>query len=109
MNKEKGEETKIKERFYAKKSEIRSVFYTNKPMFVLVYKETLLNINDLGSSLPSIVSSSLQAFEDGLCGLPPFKGIEHQIDLVLELQFKINLLIRLIPRKQRSFNAKWRN
>ena len=33
-------------------------------MFVLLYKETLLNINDLDSSLPSVVSSLLQEFED---------------------------------------------
>ena len=52
MNKEKGEETKRKENFYAKRVRSRVLFYTNKPMFVLVYKETLLNINDPGSSLP---------------------------------------------------------
>ena len=36
-------------------------------MFVLffLYKDTLLNINDLDSSLPSVVSSLLQDFEDG--------------------------------------------
>ena len=32
-------------------------------MFVLLYKETLLNINDLDSSLPSVVSSLLQELE----------------------------------------------
>ena len=45
MSKGKGEETKRKESFYTKKSEIKSVFYSNKPMFVLLYKEKLLNIN----------------------------------------------------------------
>ena len=75
MNKEKGEETKRKESFYEKKSEIKSVFNTNKPMFVLWYKEMLLNINDLDSSLPSVVSSLLQEFkyafpEDDPSGLP---------------------------------------
>ena len=54
-----GDETKRKQSFYVKKSEIESVFHTNKPMFVLLYKETLLNINDLDSSLPSFVSSLL--------------------------------------------------
>ena len=42
-----------------KQSEIKSDFYTNKSMFVLLYKETLLNINDLDSSLPSVVPSLL--------------------------------------------------
>ena len=85
VNKEKGEETKRKENFYVKKSEIKSVFYTNKPMFVLLYKEALLNINKLDSTLPSVFSSLLQELEDvfpddGPNGLPPFRGIEHQID-----------------------------
>ena len=33
-------------------------------MFVLLYKEMLLNLNDLDSSLPSVFSSLLQEFED---------------------------------------------
>ena len=33
-------------------------------MFVLLYKEKLLNNNDLDSSLPSVVSSLLQEFQD---------------------------------------------
>ena len=47
MNTEKWEETKRRESFYAKKSEIKSAFYINKPMFVLLYKEALLNINEI--------------------------------------------------------------
>ena len=54
-------------------------------MFILLYKEGLLNINEL-DSIPSFFSSLLQKFEDvfpddGSSGLPPFRGIEHQIDL----------------------------
>ena len=71
MNKEKEEQRKRKESFYTKKSEIKSVFYSNKPMFVLLYKETLLNINDLDSSLPSVVSSLLYEFEDVFLGDSP--------------------------------------
>ena len=45
-------------------------------MFVLLYKETLLNNNNLDSSLSSVVSSLLQEFkyvipEDDPNGLPP--------------------------------------
>ena len=50
VNKEKGEEKKRKESFYAKNSEIKSDCYTNRTIFVLLYKEALLNINDLDSS-----------------------------------------------------------
>ena len=56
---EKGWETKGKESFYTKDSELMSAFYSNKPMIVLLYKEMFLNINDLDSSLPNVVSSLL--------------------------------------------------
>ena len=59
MNDEKGGETKRKESLYTKDSELKTTFYSNKPMYVLLYKETLLNINDLDYSLPSVVSSLL--------------------------------------------------
>ena len=58
-------------------------FHTNKPMFVLLYKETLLNINELDSSLPCVVSSLLQEFKyvfpkDDPSGLPPEETKELQ-------------------------------
>ena len=57
--------------FYAKASDVKNAFYTNQPIFVLLYKEVCFNINEL----------------DNLCcrntsGLPPIRGIEHQIDFV---------------------------
>ena len=87
VNDEQEGETKRKESFYAKDSELKSVFYSKKPMFVLLYKETLLEINDLDSSLPSIVSSLLQEFkyvipEDDPGDLPPeeTKEIQSQVE-----------------------------
>ena len=52
-----------------------------------MYKEVFLNANQLDSSLPSVVISLLQEFEDVFPeevphGLPPIRGIEHQIDFV---------------------------
>ena len=89
VRKEKREEIERKGNFYAKKSEIKSAFHTNKPMFVLLYKETFLNISDLDSSLPSVVSFLLQEFEDvfledGPSGFPP--------DETKELQCKVEEL-----------------
>ena len=59
VNYEKGGKTKRKEIFFIKDSELKSSFYSNKPMFVLLYKQTLLNNSDLDSSLSSVVSSLL--------------------------------------------------
>jgi len=52
-----------------------------------LYKDTLFTSNTLPSTLPSAVFDVLQDFEDVfldevLPGLPPKRGIEHQIDLV---------------------------
>ena len=83
MNYEKGGETKRKESFFIKDSKLKSAFYSNTPMFVLLYKEMLLNNNDLDSSLPNVVSCLLQEFkyvilEDEPNGLPPEETKELQ-------------------------------
>ena len=67
--------------FYAKASDVKSAFYTNQPIFVLLY-----NTNELDESLPSVVVSLLQEYKDVFpndvpSGLPPIRGIDHQIDL----------------------------
>jgi hypothetical protein len=59
----------------------------NAIFFVLLYKDTLLSTNNLPYTLPSIVFDALQEYEDVFpdevsLGLPPKRGIEHQIDLV---------------------------
>jgi hypothetical protein len=73
--------------FYAKASDGKSVFYTNQLIFVLLYKEACFNTNKLDESLPSVVVSLLQKYEavfptDVPSGLPPIRGIEHQINFV---------------------------
>ena len=73
--------------FYAKASEVKSTFYTNQLIFVLLYKETCFNTNELDKSLPSVIASLLQEYEDVFPNdvpsrLPPIRGIEHQIDFV---------------------------
>lgn len=71
----------------ATKSEMRKM-RDNPHMLhlVLLYKDVILATNVL-TSLPSVVSNVLQAFNDVFpeeipAGLPPLRGIEHQIDLI---------------------------
>jgi hypothetical protein len=71
----------------AKKSEIKRALISHQPLIVLMYKEALLCTNDLVGALPSDIVSLLQEFEDVLPeevphGLPPIRGIEHQIDFI---------------------------
>jgi hypothetical protein len=63
------------------------LFYANKPMIVFVYKKTYFNTNDLDYVVFSVAISLLQEFndvfpEDIPNGLPPLRGIKHQIDFV---------------------------
>ena len=51
--------TKIQGSFYAKVSDVKNVFYTNQPIFVLLCKEVCFNTNELDESLPSVVISLL--------------------------------------------------
>jgi hypothetical protein len=70
------------------KSEMRDV--RNNPtevLIVLVYKDTLVPANNL-TSIYSVIAHVLQDYndvfpEETLVGLPPLRGIEHQIDLAL--------------------------
>ena len=81
------EKQKKQASFYAKTSNVKSAFYTNQSIFVLLYKEACFNNNELNESFPSVVVSLLQEYEDMFpndvfSGLPPIRGIEHQIDFV---------------------------
>ncbi|XP_070037857.1 uncharacterized protein, partial [Nicotiana tomentosiformis] len=76
-----------KESFYIKAKECLNARKEGLPIILLTYKEVLINSELLTSSLPSIISSLLQDFEDVFPedipnGLPPLRGIEHQIDFV---------------------------
>jgi hypothetical protein len=82
-----SEQQKKQVSFYAKASDVKNAFYANQPIFVLLYKEACFNTNELDESLPSVVISLLQEYEDVFpndvpSGLPPIRGIEHQIDFV---------------------------
>jgi len=70
-----------------KKKEVRRAFETNRPMILFVYKEANFSHTDFVVSVPLEVQSVLQEFEDIFpeeipTGLPPIRGIEHQIDFV---------------------------
>ena len=58
------EKPKNQPNFYAREGEVRSAYFTNKPMVLLVYKETFFNTNDLDHVGPSIAISLLQEFDD---------------------------------------------
>ena len=54
-----GRKIERKTNFFAKASEVKRSLFLNKPMIVLLYKETLCNTNQLDTSLPSSMVSLL--------------------------------------------------
>lgn len=78
---------KPKVNFFAKGSELKKATVERQLMILLVYKESLLNFEESNTSLPSFATSLLQEFDDVFSedvpsGLPPIRGIEHQIDFI---------------------------
>ena len=79
-----------------------------QPIFVLIYKESYLSSNDLDLSLPSTFMSLLQEFQDVLpddilSGLPPIRGIEHQIDFVPSSTIPNRPAYRCNPEETKEF------
>jgi hypothetical protein len=71
----------------ARKGDLKELSEPNAVFFVLLCKDNFLSTNDLPSTLPSMVFDVLQEYEDVFpeevpLGLPPKRGIKHQIDLV---------------------------
>jgi hypothetical protein len=83
-------------------------FYTNQPIVVLLYKEICFNTNELDESLPSVVVSLLQEYDDVFphdvpSGLPPVRGIEHQIDFVPGMTILNRPAYRSNPEETKEF------
>jgi hypothetical protein len=60
------EKLKKQPNIYAREGEIKSVFYINRPIIFLVYKEAYFNSNDRGPIVPSmdVIFFFLQEFDD---------------------------------------------
>ncbi|WZY99598.1 hypothetical protein YC2023_071927 [Brassica napus] len=72
---------------YAKQGDIKRILYSQNSIILLMFKETLLTVTDHTPDHPSELVSLLHDYADGFqedspIGLPPVRGIEHQIDFV---------------------------
>jgi hypothetical protein len=71
----------------ATKSDINELIATTSVAYTLVCKDALISIHDMQHSLPSAIANVLQEYSDLFpteipAGLPPIRGIEHQINLI---------------------------
>jgi hypothetical protein len=71
----------------AMKSDVNDLFASTSVAYALVCKDALISIQDKQHSLPPVIANILQEYSDVFPseipeGLPPIRGIEHQIDLI---------------------------
>jgi hypothetical protein len=69
------------------KSGVNEFFASTSVAYALVCKDALISIQDKQHSLPPVVANILQEYSDVFTseipeGMPPIRGIEHQIDLI---------------------------
>jgi hypothetical protein len=73
--------------FIATKADLVEIDANTAVCYALICKQTLFSLEDIPFSLPPIVTNLLQEYADIFpkevpSGLPPIRGIEHQIDLI---------------------------
>ncbi|XP_048228809.1 uncharacterized protein LOC125369769 [Ricinus communis] len=111
------QKTKAKGSFLARESEVRHAFHSSRMLFVVTYKDVYLNTTELDLSLPSVFANLLQEFADVFpeempSGLPPQRGIEHQIDFIPGASIPNRPAYRSNPEEtkelQRQKDGTWR-
>ena len=105
---------KTKVSFYVRESEVKRAFFADRPMILLVYKESYLNLDETNKSLPNLVVFLLQEFEDVFPKempneLPPIRGIEHQIDFMLGAAIPIRQAYRSNPEETKELQRQVEN
>ena len=88
----------------AKASGVRYAFHASKLMFVLLCKGAYMNFNQEKVVLLSAIESILHNFEEVFpkevpCSLPPIKGIEHEMDFILEVSLPNQTTYRTNPKE----------
>lgn len=84
----KSETLEVRESYLATKSEVKRLFRAKQSLYILCCKNQILTTNTFDDfEVPSSVKTLLQDFQDMFPpnvpnGLPPLRGIEHQIDLI---------------------------
>jgi hypothetical protein len=89
------------------KSEVNELLASNSISYALICKDALISLHDLQQSLPPIVADILQEYADVFlsevpAGLPPLRGIEHQIDLISGASLLNRAPYRINPKETKE-------
>jgi hypothetical protein len=90
---------------FATKSDLADI--DNGVWYVLICKNALFSIDDIASTLPPAVTVLLQEYKDVFPDeipprLPPLRGIEHQIDLILRASLPNRAAYRTNPEETKE-------
>ncbi|XP_020209374.1 uncharacterized protein LOC109794332, partial [Cajanus cajan] len=90
---------------------LKQILLVKQPSFIFLRIGTLTctATSSGNETLPKVVKILLKEFDDlfppeGPMGLPPLRGIEHQIDIVLGASLPNRLAYRTKPRVQKSLS-----
>jgi hypothetical protein len=77
------------------------------PFHALVCRQVLFSLDDITTPLPHVITNLLQEFKDVFPaeippGLPPLRGIEHQIDLILGVTLPNHAAYRTNPEETKE-------
>ncbi|XP_071923190.1 uncharacterized protein [Coffea arabica] len=99
--------TTRKHNMIIKAKDVRKVVNSNQPILLMISKHVLLDVAELDKALPASIVALLQEFEDVFPdevpdGLPPIRGIEHQIDLIPGAQLPNKPAYRMGPEETKE-------
>nr|KYP31417.1 Transposon Ty3-I Gag-Pol polyprotein [Cajanus cajan] len=92
------------------KNDIKKTLLIEQPLYLLYFKETLAATSHELESLPHEVQKLLKEFDDLFpqevpSGLPPLRGIEHQIDLIPGSSLPNRPAYRTNPQETKEIEA----
>jgi hypothetical protein len=75
--------------------------------YALICKQALFSLDDIADSIPPAVTNLLQEYEDVFPaeippGLPPVRGIEHQIDMIPKATLPNRAVYRTNPKETKE-------
>ncbi|KAG9454330.1 hypothetical protein H6P81_007234 [Aristolochia fimbriata] len=93
--------------FYAKERDLKSAYLGKRALILIRLKEVLFSETNFDPNLPSVFVTLLQEYcdvfpEEVPHGLPPFRGIDHQIDFVPGAQIPPHPAYRSNPEETKE-------